>query len=607
MSAPSTEILLQALQRRYPTAHAEPANVSTQELQNALRTLTVDPDITTKRLLVLLNERFPAWVIAAPEKAIIASIDDCFRVIFKLIVLAPEVESQISTTIPELACQLLIFPGLPLSSAASLLTILDRLGEALIGWSAELGRSGDALLKHLEQTISAINTGTADIPSTATELKAFLDKDTTRISKLESRLCATETGQLRSRQSKNRAANMINEAMERNQFTASIITFLQGHWYDSVQLLVLEHGVDSDEWRRAAKITETIVWTYQPLIADDTALAQAKQHLYRVVASLATEIRELLVALKHNSQAIEAALHDIENDHINIIAEQPLTCVRYAPLNCDLAPSAHSRVSRLLLSKVHTLQSGQWLAFKDGEQAIRIKLVLKLDDVKQLLFTNRNGVKVMEKSFEEFAYLLSSGTAKILHHDNIFSSTFSTYYLNLVEEQHRQQQRVNAREARFHNDVAASEQAQRALQKSAGEALQAQQKIDEQSRLAARNQRQSDAEDEANKQVNVETRLRFAATVANLNIGAWLRLPSTDATLEECKLAVRIASADKMIFVNRTGIKIGEYNSEELTQLLVAGQAEIQDQGVEFEDTLAEVVSRLRHDRNKSYDDLTNQ
>ena len=55
MSAPSTEILLQALQRRYPTAHAEPANVSTQELQNALRTLTVDPDITTKRLLVLLN------------------------------------------------------------------------------------------------------------------------------------------------------------------------------------------------------------------------------------------------------------------------------------------------------------------------------------------------------------------------------------------------------------------------------------------------------------------------------------------------------------------------------------------------------------------------
>jgi hypothetical protein len=607
MSAPSTEILLQALQHRYPANHAGPANVSMQELQSALRDLAVDPDITTKRLLILLNERHPQWVIAAPEQAIIASVDDCFRLIFNLIILAPEVASRISSTVPELACQLLVFPGLPLSRGDSILTILDRLGEALIGWSSELGRSGDLLLQQLEKTTSAITTGTPDIPAIAAELNAFLDKDAKRISKLEARLCATETGQLRSRQSKNLAANMINEAMSGNLFTASIISFLQGHWYDSAQLLVLQHGVDSEEWRRAVKTTETIIWTYQPLVANEAEMPQERQHLYRIVESLSTEIRQGLVALKHNSEAVDAVLEDIENDHVNIVSEQPLTCVDYTPIACDIAPLASSRISRLLLKKVHALQSGQWLAFKDGEQARRIKLVLKLDDVKQLLFSNRNGVKVMEKSFEEFAYFLSSGSAKILHHDEIFSSTFSTYYLSLVKGQRRQQQLVNERKTRFHDEVAASEQAQRDQENEAKSQRRAKQKIDEEARHATHNQQKDEARQKINKLSKAEKISSFTQAVAGLSVGAWLRLPGTEKTFEECKLAVRITSADKMIFVNKTGHKIGEYNSANLIELLVAGQAEIQDYGVEFEDTLAQVVSRLRHDRNKSYDDLTNK
>jgi hypothetical protein len=174
-----------------------------------------------------------------------------------------------------------------------------------------------------------------------------------------------------------------------------------------------------------------------------------------------------------------------------------------------------------------------------------------------------------------------------------------------VEEQHRQELRVNERKAQFRDKVAATEKAHREQDEDAKDQLRAQQKIDAQNSLTSRDRRQLEAAHEANKPENAEKLSHFAQTVANLNVGAWLLLPSTENTCEKCKLAVRITRADKLIFVTRTGIKIDEYNSEELTQLLVAGQAEIQDQGIEFEDTLAQVVSRLRHDRNKSYDDLT--
>ena len=97
----------------------------------------------------------------------------------------------------------------------------------------------------------------------------------------------------------------------------------------------------------------------------------------------------------------------------------------------------------------------------------------------------------------------------------------------------------------------------------------------------------------------------LTTTVQGLNIGAWLKLPGADGDLTECKLAVRLTTPDKMIFVSRTGVKIGDYTSEQLLSLIVAGDAEIQEEGVEFEDTLAQVVTKLRVDRNKSYDDLT--
>ena len=45
-------------------------------------------------------------------------------------------------------------------------------------------------------------------------------------------------------------------------------------------------------------------------------------------------------------------------------------------------------VSRMLLKKVNNLKTGQWFTFQDEGTSVRIKLVLKLEDIKQLLFTN---------------------------------------------------------------------------------------------------------------------------------------------------------------------------------------------------------------------------
>ncbi|MFP6807252.1 MAG: DUF1631 family protein [Pseudomonadales bacterium] len=113
--------------------------------------------------------------------------------------------------------------------------------------------------------------------------------------------------------------------------------------------------------------------------------------------------------------------------------------------------------------------------------------------------------------------------------------------------------------------------------------------------------------EQALKPENQESLLSTTKIVKSLNVGAWLQLPGKTGEKTECKLAVRLSGADKMIFVNREGLKLGDYSTDQLVHLIVSGEGKIIDEGIEFEDTLAAVVTKLRQDRNKSYGELTGE
>jgi hypothetical protein len=95
------------------------------------------------------------------------------------------------------------------------------------------------------------------------------------------------------------------------------------------------------------------------------------------------------------------------------------------------------------------------------------------------------------------------------------------------------------------------------------------------------------------------------AAVESLKVDAWVKLPVMEGTLTPCRLAAYIPGNDKYIFVNRAGIKAAEYTKGQLAHLSVTEASEILDTGAEFDSVLASVVTGLREDKNKSYDELT--
>ena len=84
-----------------------------------------------------------------------------------------------------------------------------------------------------------------------------------------------------------------------------------------------------------------------------------------------------------------------------------------------------------------------------------------------------------------------------------------------------------------------------------------------------------------------------------LQVGAWLELHQEEQKIR-CKLAAHIKSVDKMIFVNRAGMKILEKSKLEVAYELKAGKLVLLDDSLLFDRALENVITNLRTIRDKA-------
>ncbi len=229
------------------------------------------------------------------------------------------------------------------------------MASATIGWSPDLGRGGEKPFARIHDALSALADPDVDIVAIDTDLTDFYTAEQRRVSKLEKRLGASETGILRTQKLKNLTAEMLNNAMRGHPLPEPIVSFLHGVWFQSPQLILINRGLASEHWQRANPITETMIWTFQPIAADNESEAN-RQKLYTLIERLPREINDLLIALEHSSEVAEAELAAIEVEHVKVLSGTALDYVDFPALPCD-SPIFHTStsVSKALLKKVHAL------------------------------------------------------------------------------------------------------------------------------------------------------------------------------------------------------------------------------------------------------------
>ncbi|WP_145129137.1 DUF1631 domain-containing protein [Pseudomonas sp. URMO17WK12:I11] len=80
--------------------------------------------------------------------------------------------------------------------------------------------------------------------------------------------------------------------------------------------------------------------------------------------------------------------------------------------------------------------------------------------------------------------------------------------------------------------------------------------------------------------------------VQRLRMGTWIEV-SDDSGRQRCKLVARLDSCDKLVFANRSGMKVREWSGAGLTQALEAGTVRLLDDGPLFERALEAVIEDL--------------
>jgi hypothetical protein len=523
--------------------------------------------------------------------------------------------------------------------------ILDTLQLAAVGWQLRLGRVGESLRKQLstavEEAVACLDVQKPDLTGLCARVAAAAERDLARAARMAQRTIETEQGRARAAEAKRLAADMINAELEKSMVPPRIGEFLKGDWYESAQLVLLKFGAESEQWAKMTETTRTLLDSLQPIEDEDGP--ERRQHLFETVSRLPREIKRWLLSVQHLSEAMEDATRRVGFAHMQVLRRQPLELELADPI-----PVAAQETRDTANAALESIEPGQWFCVeKDEGNPLRVQLVSRTEGTGELLFANQAGIRVFQQSFEEFAGLLERGRVSTLDSGASFSRSLawaagieSTADLDTLlgeevvrarqaeeqrqrEEQARLQQQLEQAE-RLEREQQAAEQLRLQTAETAGREPEREQtpaeleELEREQREAAELQREWDEalrrkqEREAGQAPppnaipvsavgqtdrgpgsaggpeSSASRSGSAAAAPELNLlmGTWLGFHDGDTPLL-AKLAVHDREQDIYIFVNRSGIKMRQLNSQELLALMASGMVDVLETRSSFRDEIS--------------------
>ncbi|MBN7798262.1 DUF1631 family protein [Parahaliea mediterranea] len=337
--------------------------------------------------------------------------------------LAVELRDHVRSLLPQLARRALEDDAFTRPGLHPAHRVLDTLQADAVGWQPGMGRAGDTLLGNLQSAIESLREALEHGDDSALDaLAAGLEKsaiaEERRNLRMVQRLAEKARGHQKTAAARARAAQMINTVLSRHSLPAQVGHFIRGPWYDSVRLVLLKFGEQSPQWRQVSTITDELAHSLQPDAVSPEEDEQRALWLARI-KRLPGELRDYLLSLQHDEEAVSEAVGLIEFSHLRLLRQQPLQLYPVEPLPVE-GPADQDRS---IPGTIARLDTGQWFLVQgDGERgAARVQLALKQDESQELLFANRAGMKAFSLGYAEFDAALSRKTARELQRGGSFS------------------------------------------------------------------------------------------------------------------------------------------------------------------------------------------
>jgi len=465
------------------------------------------------------------------------------------------------------------------SLSLPLITLIDTTALMLMGWWPECSELNCTqrcalVLKNTQHILQHSADDTSALVHLGNTLQQQWQKEQEKNAKIIRRVIDAEVGRMKLHHSELQIADLYNANCLHLSLPPVLIEFLHGPWHNVLLRILLQKQQSPEQmmlWKRAAQLTRLMIIS-----------VQAEAHLKKVFTkfeTLSDDIQSLLTQAQCGKTEIEFALNTIihcqqdmfKGNIAHYIAAPLIEKGRYFN-------DSHLNVSAHLKNKITQLQIGDCFVYQAEHMPKQLlQLAHHETALGHMLFVGVDTSLRSMRSVDDVAFQLSTGLLTKVKRGEFFNRHFNASVQFCWRVVTRQQELITLK------------QAEETQQKTAKQHEEQQQALQEKILLVRSLKEQYQKENKTRE----ELRKQAKSMVTMLNLGAWITIHRTDNDSVRAKLAVRMTSSNKLIFVDRSGLRIAEYSTQELLEKIICGEVEVINQGEDFNRTLSHVVGRL--------------
>src|SRR5690554_2154537 len=287
-----------------------------------------------------------------------------------------------------------------------------------------------------------------------------VDKDLLRAARLAERLQAVELGHIRTTAAQNRVNILFNQQVAERPLTEEVAEFITDNLLLALQFILINDPDNQQDWNFWSRILQSLIWSLAP----EKSTEQIQAFYDRGPA---------LVRQLENSPPPPGCDAEAYQRFVNTVSSQVITLLKGQQLDNITLPPRPVNESALLVEAVEVesrenWRSGDWVVFNaQGESEVRCQCLLQVPGTEQLLFVNRAGRKVLQKSRKQMDLSRETGIARPLANTSLFTTAQADANRKLFAWQailHEDERATQEREQRENAEAHARLAAQRAEQ-----------------------------------------------------------------------------------------------------------------------------------------------
>lgn len=412
--------------------------------------------------------------------------------------------------------------------------LLNEIASASLGWVASGDIDRDPLYAKVSSVVTRIHNefdGDSSLfQDVLADFVAFLDMDKRRIGLVEQRTINAEDGKAKSEQARTAVQNALNERVSGLSLPRVVISLLEQAWSNVLFLIYLKEGDQARNWEEALQVVDDLLWSVQPMDSADS-----RHRLLTMVPPLLKNLRAGLTKIGYNPFEMNQLFTDLEVVHLSQLQE--LNTVKL----------------EMTESEVKTEQ-------KKSQQSIARETSAIEKTLDQVLENHAGSDASLEKLDAELDEQLAAFDAlgDLVAGDN---ETIDGSVVDAVDNE------------TFEPSGEADKLVRQVVEKLVVDGA---------------------TEESALQTVDLPEDDPSLVVVNRMVVGNWIELHQDNRKKFRCRLAAVIKATGKYIFVNRSGMKVAEYNRLTLAQAIKLGQVGTLDDGQLFDRALESVIGNLR-------------